>query len=398
MSIEESKVRFQDQNEYDDYDDYGDQYEDGQENRTYLDYQQNQWKAYDFLFPAGKLAKLVKVQDTNINGSSWGQLLYKLKLIEGYPIINLIGAKDTGRGQFLAGIARAAFNTDAIIIDSGISSGIEKYVLRRGVKLIGVAPEAEIKYPKINPTFIDPQELTNGHSHIFLLQNTEENEYVWSQEVWFKLELAQRLAEGRGPKGSKRTDGKPKCKIVHILLADTPNYIDELKVAVRQNQPIIVVKGSSICNSLIQKYAPQSDQSDENQDQNQSQNELKQQKQKQDQNQDEVALPAELIELMSSGKGHFFYLDSDDSEDIAQYVHFLLTVTPYQDGNLVKPDVRQMEQEEFARQNMSESEEENQLQQNNNNNINNTSNANINKNDSTVNKNQSQVSAGGQQN
>lgn len=47
-------------------------------------------------------------------------------------MINLIGGKDTGRGKFLAGIARAAFNCDAIIIDSGISTGIEKYALRRG--------------------------------------------------------------------------------------------------------------------------------------------------------------------------------------------------------------------------------------------------------------------------
>lgn len=30
---------------------------------------------------------------------------------------------------------------DAIIVDSGITTGIEKYVMRRGVKLIGVAPE-----------------------------------------------------------------------------------------------------------------------------------------------------------------------------------------------------------------------------------------------------------------
>jgi hypothetical protein len=42
-------------------------------------------------------------------------------------------------------------------------------VLRRGVKLIGVAPENEIKYPKMNPTFVDPYEISNGHTHLFLL-------------------------------------------------------------------------------------------------------------------------------------------------------------------------------------------------------------------------------------
>lgn len=61
--------------------------------------------------------------------------------------MNLIGAKETNRGKFYAGIARACFNTDAVVVDSAISTGIEKYTIRRGVKLIGVAPESEIKYP-----------------------------------------------------------------------------------------------------------------------------------------------------------------------------------------------------------------------------------------------------------
>lgn len=141
-------------------------------------------------------------------------------MTEGLPVINLIGARECGRGKFYAGIARAAFNCDAVVIDSGISTGIEKYAIRRGVKLIGVAPENEIKYPKINPTFQDPLELSNGHTHLFLLNN-QENDFVWSQEVWFKSELAVKVAEGRGPKGSKRTDGRPRCKIVNVLLGDT---------------------------------------------------------------------------------------------------------------------------------------------------------------------------------
>lgn len=43
--------------------------------------------------------------------------------------------------------------------------------MRRGVKLIGVAPENEIKFPKINPTKVDPFELANGHTHLILLNN-----------------------------------------------------------------------------------------------------------------------------------------------------------------------------------------------------------------------------------
>ena len=58
--------------------------------------------------------------------------------------MNLIGAKKSQRGKFYAGVARACANTDAVIIDSGISTDVEKFCIRRGVKLIGVSPEKEV--------------------------------------------------------------------------------------------------------------------------------------------------------------------------------------------------------------------------------------------------------------
>ena len=58
-----------------------------------------------------------------------------------------------------------------MIIDSGVEVGIESFALRQNLKLIGVAPEKLIKFPKINPTSKDPFELANGHSHLFLLSN-----------------------------------------------------------------------------------------------------------------------------------------------------------------------------------------------------------------------------------
>lgn len=68
-------------------------------------------------------------------------MLEKFKYNERLPVINLIGAMEKGRGKFYAGIVRAAFNTDAVIVDNGLASGIEKFALRRGVKFIGIAPE-----------------------------------------------------------------------------------------------------------------------------------------------------------------------------------------------------------------------------------------------------------------
>lgn len=96
-------------------------------------------------------------------------MLDKFKYTEMTPVINIIGAMEKGRGKFYAGIARAAFNTDAVIVDNGLASGLEKFTLRRGVKLVGVAPEGEIKFPKINPSQVDGTELANGHTHLFLV-------------------------------------------------------------------------------------------------------------------------------------------------------------------------------------------------------------------------------------
>ncbi len=67
-------------------------------------------------------------------------MLTKFKYTDAYPVVNIIGGMQNSRGKFYAGIARAAFNTDAVIVTNGIAIGIEKFVLRRGVKMIGIAP------------------------------------------------------------------------------------------------------------------------------------------------------------------------------------------------------------------------------------------------------------------
>ena len=54
--------------------------------------------------------------------------------------------------------------------------------------LIGVAPENEVKFPKINPTQKDPTEMSNGHSHFFLV-NDKAKSLQWSQESLFKMQL-----------------------------------------------------------------------------------------------------------------------------------------------------------------------------------------------------------------
>ena len=60
---------------------------------------------------------------------------------KGKPNEPVVKVKDERRIKFFAGVARAAFNTDAIVVDNAVPNGIEKYAMRRGVVLIGVAPE-----------------------------------------------------------------------------------------------------------------------------------------------------------------------------------------------------------------------------------------------------------------
>jgi len=93
------------------------------------------------LFPGGKLAKLIKVHNVYKKNLPIAEMIAKFKYSDAYPVVNIVGGMENSRGKFYTGIARAAFNTDAVILTNGIATGIEKFVLRRGVKMIGVAPE-----------------------------------------------------------------------------------------------------------------------------------------------------------------------------------------------------------------------------------------------------------------
>jgi hypothetical protein len=124
------------------------------------------------------------------------------------------------RSKVLAGVCRAAYHTDAVILDSAVSTGIEKFCIRKNVKLIGVAPESEILYPRVNPTERFDNELTNGHTH-FILLNHKSKELHWEDEATVKIELADRISLGK-------YGNQPKCKVVGVLLGDNEKCIAEL--------------------------------------------------------------------------------------------------------------------------------------------------------------------------
>jgi hypothetical protein len=131
------------------------------------------WTLHDMMIPAGNTVKLVRIPDHTDPDFRISEVCDKFKFSQPTPVIVLAGAMTQRAGKTLAGVARAAFRTDAVIVDSGLGSGIEKFCLRKHVTLVGVAPEGEIIYPRINPNEKKDNELTNGHSHFILLGDQE---------------------------------------------------------------------------------------------------------------------------------------------------------------------------------------------------------------------------------
>jgi len=254
---------------------------------------------HDMLFPGGILSKLCKVKDAGSKLLNVGDILYRFKFYEPLPVIVLSGAKEAGRSKFYAGISRAAFRTDAVVIDSGIECGIESFALRRKLTLIGVAPESEIEYPKINPTSKNWNELANGHTHLFLLCDKDMDRYNWGNEAAFKFRLADSIAAG-----PKKATSSYKCKVVYVIMGDHEKCVEDLLTAIENELPVIIVKGSPLCDSIID-YARA-------------------------EKKDKTKLNDERIkEALADPKAHVFLLESADSEEAAAYLHFLLTVTPW---------------------------------------------------------------------
>jgi hypothetical protein len=161
------------------------------------------WSLHDMMIPAGNTVKLVRIPDHADPDFRISEVCDKFKFTQPTPVIILAGAMTQRAGKTLAGVARAAARTDAIIIDSGMGSGIEKFCLRKSVTLVGVAPEHEIIYPRISQGDKQDNELTNGHSHFILLGDQESQmktskieptKYKWGDETVIKFDLAKRIA------------------------------------------------------------------------------------------------------------------------------------------------------------------------------------------------------------
>ena len=247
---------------------------------------------HDLIVPGGKNASLCLVNEPFNKNLRVSDIADHFKFIEPQQVIVLIGANTRRKVKLFAGISRAALNTRAIIIDSGLQTGIEKFCLRKNITLIGIAPENKIEYPKINPEEFSNSLLTNGHTHFILLGKDDKN-LNWGQEAKFKVNFAERLANGR--KGAYQY----KAKVVGIILGNIPNCTDEVLMFMEKKWPLILVEDSDFCQFIKDsRYAP---------------------------NEDEANKYGDKIALI--GKYSKLIEIDDDSENLAASIHICLTLS-----------------------------------------------------------------------
>ena len=184
--------------------------------------EEESWTLHDMMIPGGQPAKLVRVHNPMSQDFRVSEVCDRLKFIQPTPVIVLAGAKTERPGKTMAGITRAAFNTGAYVVDSGLGTQIERFCQRKGVMLIGVCPEAEIDYPRLNPANRKDTELTNGHTHFFTVGKEKGSskgvQLKWGQESGLKFDLARRIAHGR--RGGYGNASAPPCKMITVVMGD----------------------------------------------------------------------------------------------------------------------------------------------------------------------------------
>jgi hypothetical protein len=100
-----------------------------------------------------------------------------------------------------------------------------------------------VEYPKLTGNeMFSSKTVTNGHSHFILLEN-QDRVLNWGEETKLKLQLAERLANGR--KGYTY-----KCKVVGIIMGNIPGIEDELSMFAEKNWPLVLIEDSQIAQDL----------------------------------------------------------------------------------------------------------------------------------------------------
>jgi hypothetical protein len=262
------------------------------------------------MIPGGAPARLVRVHNPFSIDLRVTEIADRLKFVAPTPVVILAGAKSERPGKTMAGIARAAFNTGANVIDSGLGTCIERFCQRKGVPLIGICPEAEVDYPRLNPANRKETELTNGHTHFFTLGKEKgsgkNNILRWGQEATLKFDLARRITTGR--KGGYGGSGAPPCKYICVVIGDNEaSALADIETAMNQKLSIIVIDGSSLSKTILQELAKRKENPKPD---------------------DKVEVGQSKDQILQRLYGYNRVVPcKDNSEDAASIVHLLLTIT-----------------------------------------------------------------------
>jgi hypothetical protein len=175
---------------------------------------------------------------------------------------------------------------------------LEKVIhkLNLDINLIGVAPENVIEYPKLgSDELFSSKTLTNGHSH-FILLGRDDLVLKWGDETKFKMQLVERLANGR--KGFSY-----KCKVVGLVVGNIPTCEDEINYFVEKNWPLILIEDSEVSQII---------------------KELRNNQTLPEANESNYILTKELMSIAKYSK---ILEIEDDSENLASAVHICLTIS-----------------------------------------------------------------------
>ena len=191
----------------------------------------------EILFPNGNHAKAITVPI----GKPVDEILKTLGVLYSKALILLIGGaghlderlKPRLMQLFSRGIARAAADVDALIIDGGTQAGIMalmgQAVADRGRKtvLLGIVPSGKVTFPggPAEGSIEDSAALDPNHSHFVLVESNE-----WGDETETMFTLARAISKD-----------KP---VVTILAGGGDVAREEILLSVREGWPVAVIEGS----------------------------------------------------------------------------------------------------------------------------------------------------------
>lgn len=196
-------------------------------------------------FPNGNTARLVTTEPITQPAAA-AAILQALEVKKPGAVLLISGGADTLdeaaaprlEQLFSRGIARAALQAEAAIIDGGTHSGVMRLMGEgvadrgRGTVLLGVAPKGKVTYPGGSEasSIEDGAPLDSNHSHFVLVESD-----AWGSEVETMFALAEALAQ-------KEEDAT--VPTFMLLVGGGEGARDEALRCVRYGWPLLVLEDS----------------------------------------------------------------------------------------------------------------------------------------------------------